>query len=269
LEANVFAEIAASFQHGDIYLRIMLVLAFLGLAVIFERMIMLQFVYNLDFGKFLSDLRKLLTPEDTSRALSFCKGVSNTSLPAITRRALEAAETDPTTIRGVIEEETIAFLPKIEFRVGALMAFSTLILLVGVLGSIDSLWNTFHAVGVLDTSQKQASLGGEIASALNPTAFGLLLSILILVGHYLVRGMAIRLTERMHYGVAVINNLLVPADVPSFMPVAMPASMRDLPGMSSPIQSSVVAPATVEGANTNASSANATAENIRDEEEII
>jgi hypothetical protein len=149
------------------------------------------------------------------------------------------------------------------------MAFSTLILLVGVLGSIDSLWNTFHAVGVLDTSQKQASLGGEIASALNPTAFGLLLSILILVGHYLVRGMAIRLTERMHYGVAVINNLLVPADVPSFMPVAMPASMRDLPGMSSPIQSSVVAPATVEGANTNASSANATAENIRDEEEII
>jgi hypothetical protein len=53
------------------------------------------------------------------------------------------------------------------------------------------------------------------------------------------------------------------------MPVAMPASMRDLPGMSSPIQSSVVAPATVEGANTNVSSANATAENIRDEEEII
>ncbi|MEI6833212.1 MAG: hypothetical protein WCL28_04400, partial [bacterium] len=97
----------------------------------------------------------------------------------------------------------------------------------------------------------------------------LLLSILILVGHYLVRGMAIRLTERMHYGVAVINNLLVPADVPSFMPIAMPATMRDLPGMSSPIQSSVVAPATVEGANTNASSANATAENIRDEEEII
>ncbi|MEI6835205.1 MAG: hypothetical protein WCL28_14575, partial [bacterium] len=157
----MFAEIAASFQNGDIYLRIMLVLAFLGLAVIFERLIMLQFVYNLDFGKFLSDLRKLLTPEDTSRALSFCKGVSNTSLPAITRRALEAAETDPTTIRGVIEEETIAFLPKIELRVGALMAFSTVILLVGVLGSIDSLWNTFHAVSVLDTSQKQASLGGE------------------------------------------------------------------------------------------------------------
>ena len=264
----MFAEIAASFQHGDAYLRIMLLLAFLGLVVIFERMIMLQFVYNLDFGKFLSDLRKLLTPEDTSRALSFCKSVSNTSLPAITRRALEAAETDPTTIRGVIEEETIAFLPRIELRVGSLMAFSTIILLIGVLGSIDSLWNTFHAVSVLDTAQKQASLGAEIARALNPTAFGLLLSTLMVIGHYLVRGMAIRLTERMHYGVAVINNLLVPADVPSFMPVAMPASIRDLPG-TNPIQSNVIAPPTAEGANTNASPATATAENIRDEEEII
>lgn len=265
----MFAEIAASFQSGDVYLRIMLGLAFIALAVTFERIIMLQFVYNLNFGKFLSDLKKLLTPEDTSRALSFCKSVSNTSLPSITRRALEAAETDPTTIRGVIEEETIAFLPRIELRVGALMAFSTLILLVGVLGSIESLWNTFHALSVLDTAQKQASLGAEIASALNPTAFGLFLSICILMAHYFVRGMAIRLTERLHYGVAVINNLLVPADVPSFMPVTMSTGIRDLPTSSNPIQNSVVTPTTTEGVNPNANAANVAAENIRDEEEII
>jgi biopolymer transport protein ExbB len=265
----VFAEIAASFQQGDTYLRVMLFLAFLGLAVIFERIIMLQFVYNLNFRKFLADLKKLLTPEDTSRALSFCKSVSNTSLPQITRRALEAAETDPTTIKGVIEEETIAFLPRIEARVGALMAFSTLILLLGVLGSINSLWQTFHAVGVLDTAQKQASLGGEIASALNPTAFGLLLSILILMGHYLVRGMAIRLTERIHHGVIVINNLLVPADAPSFMPIAVSSVSRDLP-INTPVQSNIAAAATTtEGANQNARTTDTAAEVIRDEEEII
>jgi hypothetical protein len=53
------------------------------------------------------------------------------------------------------------------------------------------------------------------------------------------------------------------------MPVAMPATMRDLPGSANPILSSVVATSTPEGAKTNASPANATAENIRDEEEII
>lgn len=265
----MFAEIAASFQQGNTYLKVMLFLGFLGMTIVFERMIMLHFVYNINFTKFLSNLKKLLTPEDTSRALSFCKSVSSTSLPGITRRALEAAETDPTTIRGVIEEETLAFIPRIEFRIGALMAFSTVILLTGILGTIDALWSTFNAVSVLDTSQKQASLGAEIARALNPTAFGLLLSILMLVGFYIVRGMALRLTERLNHGVAVISNLLVPSEIPSFMPVTMGSSTRDVAPISSPVQPVQTAPAQAEGVNTNARPASPTTEAIRDEEEII
>ncbi|MCX6124915.1 MAG: MotA/TolQ/ExbB proton channel family protein, partial [Proteobacteria bacterium] len=147
----MFNEIAASFQHGNPYITMMLVLGFFSCVITFERIIMLQFVYFLDFGKFLSNLRKILASDDTTRAISFCRGVSHTSLPYIARRALEAAESDPTTVRGVLEEETVDFLPRVEARVGILMAISTLILLTGVLGAIDSLWNTFHAVAVLDT----------------------------------------------------------------------------------------------------------------------
>lgn len=264
----MFGEIAASFQRGNLYLLAMLFLGFLATAIIFERIIMLQVVYHIDFTKFLSNLKKLLSNEDTSRGLSFCKSVSSTSLPGIARRALEAAETDPTTIRGTIEEETIDFLPRIESRIGALMAMATLIMLTGVLGAIDSLWNTFHAVSILDTTQKQASLGQEIARALNPAAFGVLLSMLVLVGYYLVRGMAIRLTEKMHYGVTVLTNMLVPAEVTNYMPVAMaaPVSADVAPP---PATSESLAHATPEGGSSDAQFKDAAVENIRDEEEII
>jgi biopolymer transport protein ExbB len=268
----MFGEIAASFQKGNPYLSVMLFLGFLGTAIIFERIIMLQFVYHLDFTKFLGNLRKLLTAEDTTRALGFCKSVSNTSLPGIARRALEAAETDPTTIRGAIEEETIDFLPRIESRIGFLMAVSTLILLSGVLGAIDSLWNTFHAISVLDTAQKQASLGTEIARALNPAAFGVLLSMFILVGYYIVRGMALRLTEKMHYGVTVLNNLLVPPEVANYMPVAMAAPTAAGGHVAAAAPSAAAdAPSTTptEGASADANFADASVEDIRDEEEII
>ena len=269
----MFGEIAASFQKGNPYLSVMLLLGFIGTAIIFERIIMLQFVYHIDFGKFLANLKKLLTAEDTTRALGFCKSVSSTSLPGIARRALEAAESDPTTIRGAIEEETIDFLPRIESRIGFLMALSTLILLSGVLGAIDSLWNTFHAVSVLDTAQKQASLGIEIARALNPAAFGVLLSMFILVGYYVVRGMAVRLTEKMHYGVTVLNNLLVPPEVASFMPVAMaaPAAAAAHTAHLAPAANSdtPAAPTPTEGAKADANFADASVEDIRDEEEII
>ena len=267
----MFGEIAASFQRGNIYLTTMLVLGFISTAIVFERIIMLQFVYHMDFGKFLMNLKSLLTAEDTTRALSYCKSFSNTSLPSIARRALEAAETDPTTIRSAIEEETIYFLPRIETRIGGLMALSTLILLTGVLGAIDSLWNTFHAISVLDSVQKQASLGAEIARALNPAAFGILLSMFILVGYYMVRGAAVRLTEKMHHGVTVLNNLLVPPEVASFMPMAMPSggSMPSLAMNSAAPESEESEPSAPVGAAPDAYVADTAVEDIRDEEEII
>jgi biopolymer transport protein ExbB len=267
----MFGEIAASFQRGNIYLTVMLVLGFISTAIVFERIIMIQFVYHMNFGKFLLNLKKLLTAEDTTRALSYCKSFSNTSLPGIARRALEAAESDPTTIRGAIEEETIYFLPKIESRIGGLMALSTLILLTGVLGAIDSLWNTFHAISVLDSVQKQASLGAEIAKSLNPAAFGILLSMFVLIGYYLVRGAAVRLTEKMHHGITVLNNLLVPPEVGNFMPVAMPSGpAAHNMSMASPISDSHDAePSQPVGAAPDANFADSPVEDIRDEEEII
>jgi biopolymer transport protein ExbB len=265
----MFGEIASSFQRGNIYLTTMLVLGFLATTIVFERFIMLQFVYHMDFGKFLLNLKSLLTSEDTTRALSYCKSFSNTSLPGIARRALEAAEMDPTTIRGAIEEETIYFLPRIEARIGGLMGLSTLILLTGILGAIDSLWNTFHAISVLDSVQKQASLGSEIARALNPAAFGILLSMFILVGYYLVRGSAVRLTEKMHHGVTVLNNLLVPPEVASFMPVAMPSAGPAPRMATSEAESHHADPIIASGAAPDAYVPSAAVEDIRDEEEII
>ncbi|MCX6119376.1 MAG: MotA/TolQ/ExbB proton channel family protein [Proteobacteria bacterium] len=266
----MFNEIAASFQSGNPYITIMLLLGFVACVITFERIIMLQFVYHIDFSKFLSNLRKILSSDDTARAISFCKGVGATSLPHIARRALEASETDPTTVRGVLEEETVDFLPRIESRIGFLMALSTLVMLTGVLGAIDSLWKTFHAVAILDSARKQASLGGEIASALNPAAFGVLLSMLILVGYYISRSMAVRLTERLHHGITVLHNLLVPAEIGGYMPVAMPAAVAA--SASSAVASDMSEPAAaaaqpVGGANANFD--DASVEDIRDEEEII
>jgi biopolymer transport protein ExbB/TolQ len=181
---------------------------------------MLQFVYAIDFSKFLTNLKKMVAAEDLDRAISLCKNVSRTSLPYISMRALEAAETDPTTVRGTIEEEAIDFLPAIERRLNVLPAFTLLIMLVGVLGTIDSLWTAFQSVDVLDTAKKQATLAQGIATSLNPTAIGLVFGMLMLAGYYVLKGIAISLTDRIHHGVTVLTNLLVPQEMVAYAPVA-------------------------------------------------
>jgi biopolymer transport protein ExbB len=219
---RMWSQLAVSLQRGNTYLYLILILGFLGTIVIFERLIMLQVVYSLDFKKFLNNLRRSVQAEDVERAVSICKNASYTSLPAIGLKALEAKERDPNSVRGAIEEESIDFLPKIEARIGALPALATLILLIGVLGTIDGLWAAFDSVEILDSTEKQVRLANGIASSLNPTTMGLLVSMLFLTGHQLLRGLALRLTERIHYGVSVLTNLLAPAELSTYVPaVAM------------------------------------------------
>jgi biopolymer transport protein ExbB len=218
----MWSEIAIALKNGDPYAYIIIFLAWVGFVLMFERFIMLQFVLNLDFKKFTLSFRKLVQAEDIDRAISLCKRTSRTSLPHISMRALEAAESDPTTVRGVIEEESIDFLPRIENRLNLLPTIATIVLLVGVLGTIDRLWSAFHAIDILDTADKQASLAGGIASSLTHAALSLMVCCIMMGSHHVLKGMALKLIDRIHYGVAVLTNLLAAPESSGYMPAMMP-----------------------------------------------
>ncbi len=264
----MWGELAQSLQHANGYVMTIAVLGCLALVVLFERFIMLRVVYHIDFNKFLTNLKKMVAAEDLDRAITLCKNTSATSLPRIAMRALEAAETDPTKVRGTIEEETIDFLPAIERRIGILPAFTLIIMLVGILGTIDALWTAFQSIDVLDTAKKQATLAQGIAASLNPTALGLIFGMGLLAGFYLIKGMAVNLVERLHHGVAVLNNLLVPQETMAYMPMAAGDSA---PTASSGFDKPQDFPAAKEdhAATTDEAFDDVSVEDIKDEEEII
>ncbi|MES2744867.1 MAG: MotA/TolQ/ExbB proton channel family protein [Bdellovibrionota bacterium] len=267
----MWSQLAVSLQSGNTYLYLILILGFIGTIIIFERLIMLQVVYSLDFKKFLNNLRRSVQAEDVERAVSICKNASYTSLPAIGLKALEAKERDPNSVRGAIEEESIDFLPKIEARIGVLPALATLILLIGVLGTIDGLWAAFDSVEILDSTEKQVRLSNGIASSLNPTTMGLLISMIFLTGHQVLRGLALRLTERVHYGVSVLTNLLAPAELSTYVPAVAVASIGG--GGSSAVHAGGHEPRAAAADNKieveDDSFDDSSVEDIKDEEEII
>jgi biopolymer transport protein ExbB/TolQ len=263
----MWSQLAVSLQNGNLYLIAIIVLGFIGTWIIFERLLMLQFVYNVDFKKFLNNLRRSVQAEDLERAVSICKNASYTSLPSIGLKALEALERDPHSVRGTIEEETIDFLPKLEARISILPSLSTLILLIGILGTIDGLWAAFDSIEILDTSEKQARLANGIAGSLNPTTMGLLMSMLFLTGHQMLRGLAIRLTERVHYGVSVLINLLAPQEMATY--VAAPMAEASAPLAQETVSKREAAPTESKTEVEDDSFDDASVEDIKDEEEII
>lgn len=267
----MWGELAHSVQHANGYVVAILVMGFIATIVLFERLVMLQFVYQIDFQKFLGNLKKMVAAEDLDRAINLCKNVSHTSLPHISMRALESANTDPTTVRGTIEEETISFLPNLEKRLGALPALTLLIMLVGILGTIDSLWQAFHSVDVLDTAKKQATLAQGIAASLNPTAMGLIFGMVLLAGYYLLKGMAINLTERIHHGVTVLHNLLVPQEMMAYAPMTATAveASSDQPVAKAAGEDFDNSKPEATGGGDDGGFDDVSVEDIKDEEEII
>jgi hypothetical protein len=89
----------------------------------------------------------------------------------------------------------------------------------------------------------------------------------LMAGFYLIKGMAVNLVERLHHGVAVLNNLLVPHEAVAYMPMAggdtAPASM----GSSAPQE--FAAPKEEAAATAEESFDDVSVEDIKDEEEII
>jgi biopolymer transport protein ExbB/TolQ len=267
----MWGELAESMHYGNGYITVMLIISFIGTAVLIERIAMLFFVYNINNRKFVVELKKMILADDKERAMSYCKNVSGTGIPYIALKTLEAQAVDPSSVRGALEETAIEFLPKIESRLNIIPATATLILLTGVLGTIDGLWAAFHSIDVLDTAKKQAILAQGVAGSLAPTSLGLILCMVLLTGSHIVRGIAVSVSEKIHHGVSAISNLLVPNDVAvlNAQPViisqqTMGNSLHSGGGQGGSSDDTGKRP----GENENAFD-NVTIDDIKDEEEII
>lgn len=270
----MWSQLAASIQGGNVYVLAMLFLCFMGMVIVFERFVMIVLVYNINFQKFITNFKKAVRAEDFDRAIHLCKSSSHTSLPRICRKALEAAERDPSTVRATIEEETIEFLPFLETRLRIVPTLATLVLLIGILATIDALWQVFTSIAVLDTSEKQSRLAHGIAGALNPTVMGLIISMVFIACHQILVGVSIKIADKINLGSTVVSNLLVPPEV-AYM-AAAPMS-GDVGGSSARFESSeptmkhaesdTTAPAPMKKEEEDFN--DAAVEDIKDEEEII
>ncbi|NDE14100.1 hypothetical protein EBZ80_04135 [bacterium] len=91
----MWAELALSFKQGNIYVLTMFAIGFVAAVVFFERLVMVQFVYNINFDRFLLNIRRAIAAEDLDRAVSLCKNAGRTSLPLTRQRCAAQSRKRP------------------------------------------------------------------------------------------------------------------------------------------------------------------------------
>ncbi len=98
-------------------------------------------------------------------------------------------------IRRDAEEVAIREVPRYGRRLGYLATIANISTLLGLLGTIFGLQQSFSSLAVTDAAQKASVLAAGIAQAMNTTSFGLIVAIPCLLAHSRLVSLQARRTE--------------------------------------------------------------------------
>jgi len=174
------------FREGGFFMYPVLLVAALGTAVVIERFIYISRAM-VNGEPLWQQIQKHLSSQRVDDAIRLCQGRYQ-PLPYVLLHGLKAAKAAESreALQHAMEEATLDVLPPLERRTPYLPILANVATLMGLLGTIIGVIKAFAAVSAADPSQKSVLLAQGISTALNMTAFGLMVAIpLILIYSYM------------------------------------------------------------------------------------
>lgn len=173
---------AARFMNeGGIFMWIIAVVWCVGIAIAVERL-KNYFKYDIDGTSLMGNIKKNVIGNQVQDAIQTCTE-SSSLLAFVMKNGLKRANQSKEQIQDALEASILEVVPKIEKRLSYLALCANLSTLLGLLGTIQGLIQSFAAVAQAEASQKAQLLAEGIAVAMNTTALGLISAISLMVVH--------------------------------------------------------------------------------------
>jgi biopolymer transport protein ExbB/TolQ len=177
-----FLNYAAKFMaDGGIFMWLILGVWFLAVAIGIER---LKFFWSSDTDapSVMNEVKKSILDNQVHNALNLC-AQSKSLLCYVLKSGLKRANQSRQQIQDILEATIIEANGKLEKRLSYIALCANISTLMGLLGTIYGLIQSFAAVAAADPSEKAKLLAEGISKAMNTTALGLISAITLLVIH--------------------------------------------------------------------------------------
>ncbi len=185
---------AGFFQNGGIFMWFILGVWGFGLAIVLERFKNLSSVYDVDGPSFMNELQRYILSNDIQGAIRVCSG-SKSALAKVLKSGLKRSNQNTEQIQNAIDATALEVIPKLERRLNWISLNANISTLLGLLGTIQGLIESFSAVATADPSQKGELLAMGIAKAMNTTALGLSAAIILMVLHTFLSNKSEKITN--------------------------------------------------------------------------
>jgi len=185
-----------AFREGGPMMYPILILGLFGLGITLERTFTLYFRINMNKEHFFKSLTTHLLKGDFDGMILVCdqnqapmSKVVKSCLIRLLNRGTDAE------IQAALDEGAMIEVPSIEKRIGFLAVIGNVATLLGLLGTITGLIQSFAGVANADAATKAAMLTKGISEAMNCTAFGLMVAVPAVLCYSILQNRAQRLID--------------------------------------------------------------------------
>lgn len=209
---GVILGIIGFFKAGGLFMfPIMLILA-IGTAIIIERIKFIKKSWT-DGSALWSRLEESIKANRLEDAIKECS-LSEAALPKVLSAGLEKAKSvklkgnSREELENHLEEAMLEIMPELERRTHYLPTLANVSTLLGLLGTIIGLIQSFQSLAVADPSQKAFLLAQGVSVAMNTTAFGLIVAIPIMLCYSYIQSSTIKIVDTLDaYSIKLVNLL--------------------------------------------------------------
>jgi len=179
---SIYAMVAF-FQKGGIFMYPILLVFGFGMAIAIERWIHLRKVQGAN-RKLWDQVHPMLNENEFGQARELVNEDKSTIAQMLSMGlARQGAVRRREDIEIAMEESMMEIIPQLEQRTPYIALLSNIATLLGLLGTIMGLIQAFTAVANANPAEKADLLSASISTAMNTTAFGLIVAIPLLLFH--------------------------------------------------------------------------------------
>ena len=200
--------VVAFFKEGGPFMFVNIFWLACALAVVFERLFTLMVRFNINPTPFMEQVNKLVMSGAIDRAVRLCNGAPNSPLARVIRAGLMRANRGEIEVAKALEESILENNPRISARIQWLFSLANIATLLGLVGTVFGLINTFKSLGNVPADQKQALLSRGISEAMNNTFFGLSIAVTCIIFHLFLGAYARTMIETIELQSMKLENLI-------------------------------------------------------------
>jgi biopolymer transport protein ExbB len=202
------SNLAEWFRSGGFFMWPILVCAVVGAAVAVERLVYIFLRAAINAPVFMAAIQRHVLDGDIDAAVRLCNAEAGAVLPRVLKAGLVRADRPDAEVRDALEEASLEVYPLVNRRLSYLPMIANVATLLGLLGTIQGLIESFQAVGEADATERSAALAHGIAVSMNATFAGLTIAVPVLVIHAIVAARANGILDEIDHYALRLTNLL-------------------------------------------------------------